>query len=281
MKLSRSAFAGLAIALAATAAHADSPTASTVVAEVNGEVITLGHMIAMRARLPEQFQGVADDVLFEGILDQLVEQSALAQEAGEPLTLRAQIDVDNMWREIVANSLLTQTIEAEITEDAITATYQERYVGADPEPEFNAAHILVETEEEAAELRTQLDDGAAFDDLAREHSLDPGSGTNGGDLGWFGPGAMVEAFDEAVQALEPGELSDPVESQFGWHLIRLNETRAREVPELDQVRGQIVAQLQQEIILERIEAVRESAEITLSADGIDPALLRDQTLLDD
>ncbi|WP_114964602.1 peptidylprolyl isomerase [Alkalilacustris brevis] len=281
MKRMSMAMAGLAVALAASNAQAETPVADTVVAEVNGHSITLGHMIAMRARLPEQFQSVDDEVLFEGILDQLVEQSALAQEAGDAIGRRAQIDLDNMTREIVANSLLTRAVEAEVTEEAIEGAYAERYLDGDPQTEFNAAHILVETEGEAQDLRVQLLDGAEFADLAREHSRDPGSGANGGDLGWFGLGMMVEPFENAVVALEPGEISDPVQSQFGWHLIRLNETRAQEAPALEAVRAQLVGELQQEVVRNRIAEARESAQITLSAEGIDPALLREQTLLDD
>jgi peptidyl-prolyl cis-trans isomerase C len=274
------AAAAVGLGLAAPAA-AEGPDAGTVVARVNDTEITLGHMIAVRARLPEQFQNVADDVLFEGILDQLVEQTALADSAGDDLDLHSRILIENVTREISANSLLSRVAATAVTESAIEAAYAERYLEADPELEYNAAHILVESEEEAIALRSELEEGTDFAELAREHSLDPGSGPSGGDLGWFGAGRMVPDFEQAVMALEPGGLSEPLQTQFGWHLILLVDTRLVETPELAAVRDQIGRELQQDVVRQHIAEVREAAAVELSAEGIDPALLRDQTLLEE
>lgn len=255
--------------------------ASTVVARVNGEEITLGHMIALRARLPQQFQQLPDETLFQGILDQLVEQAAIAQAGADEIGLETQLHLENALNEIRANSLLMRAAEEALTEEEVQAAYQESYADAEPAVEYNAAHILVETEEAARDLIAEIEGGADFAELAQEHSMDPGSGAQGGALGWFGAGMMVEPFQEAVEALEPGALSAPVETQFGWHVIRLNETRDAEAPSLEEVREEIEQEIRQQAVLDHIDRVREGAEIELSAEGIDPALLRDQTLLED
>lgn len=255
--------------------------AGTVLARVNSVEITLGHVIAVMARLPQQFQDMPDDVLFDGILNQLVEQTAVAEGATEPFSLRARIDLENNQREALVNDQLTRVADAAVTDDALQSIYAERYLGAEPESEFNAAHILVETEDEALSLLEEYREGADFADLAREHSLDPGSAARGGDLGWFGTGMMVPPFEEAVLSLEPGAVSDPVETQFGWHLVLLLDTRLVETPEFDEVRDTLAQELQSQAVLDHIAEARENATIELLDEGIDPALIRDQSLLQD
>jgi peptidyl-prolyl cis-trans isomerase C len=134
----------------------------------------------------------------------------------------------------------------------------------------------VETEEQAKELKVQLDGGAAFADLARANSTDS-SAAGGGDLGWFGLGMMVKPFEDAVVALKPGEVSAPVQTQFGWHLILLAETRDAAAPPLDQVRGELAAELQRKAIEEHVAAVTAAATVTRT-EGIDPAVVRSETL---
>ena len=281
MSARMSTIAGAALALClAVPAQADEPTADTVVARVNDTEITLGHMIIVAQRLPEQFQQLPDEQLFDGILDQLVEQTALADTAGEP-DRRTRILLETTQRELIANSLLSQTADAALDDDALETAYAARYLEAEPEQEFSAAHILVETEDLAEELRAELAEGADFAELAQEHSQDPGSAGEGGNLGWFGAGMMVEPFEQAVMDLEPGEVSDPVETQFGWHLIRLDETRDAEVPELDAVRDELTREVREQAVFAHIQEVREAADIELMVEGIDRGLFRDPSLLDD
>jgi len=123
---------------------------------------------------------------------------------------------------------------------------------AQPE-EVMASHILVETEEEAIEIHLQLSEGADFAELARERSIDPGSGSQGGDLGWFGRGMMVAPFEEAAFALEIGELSDIVESEFGFHIILLTDRQNAFEPELSDVIDQVHGDLEEEILSERMQ----------------------------
>jgi peptidyl-prolyl cis-trans isomerase C len=272
---------GVALAVLAPLAAAAETTADTVVATVNGTEITLGHMIAMRENLPEQYQQLPDDALWNGILEQLIQQTALQQAAEPGLTRRDLLNLDNQRRAYVAGASLQAVVAGAVTDAAIEAAYAARVasLAATPASEYNASHILVATEDAAAALRAELDGGADFAELAKLNSTD-GSAASGGELGWFGPGMMVKPFEDAVVAMQPGEIAGPVQTQFGWHLIRLNETRAAALPPLDQMRGELAAALEREAVEGYVTARTEAAEVA-RADGIDPALLRDQSLLDD
>ena len=255
-------------------------SAETVVATVNGTEITLGHMLVLRQRLPQQYQQLPPDVLFNGILDQLVQQTLLG-EGVDTLSNTSQITLDNEERALRAAEELRRVVDAAMTDAAIQQAYDEAFGSADPETEYNASHILVETEEEAATLVTDLEGGADFAELAIEKSTGP-SGPRGGELGWFGTGAMVAPFEEAVVALEVGMVSAPVETQFGWHVIKLNETRIKEAPSLDDVRGQLQEGIQTQAIEARVAEVTEGAEITRTTiEEIDPTILNDMSLLEE
>jgi peptidyl-prolyl cis-trans isomerase C len=179
----------------------------------------------------------------------------------------------------MAAQAIDAVVQSEMTEEMVHEAYQADYAKS-PDMEYHAAHILVETEDEAKALVDQLKNGADFAALAREKSTGP-SGPNGGDLGWFGKGRMVPEFEAAVIALEPGQISDPVQTQFGWHVIQLQETRIPEAPSLDQVRADIETELQTRLIEQRIEELRQAGSVDRSGEaGIDPALLKDTTLLE-
>ena len=261
-----------------TAAHAQS--ASDVVASVNGTDITLGEMIITRAQLPQQYQSLPNDVLFTGILDQLIQQQLLADQL-EVDPSRVAIALLNEARSLRAGEVIAKITDNAVTEEALRAAYDERFAGAEPATEYNAAHILVDTEEEAVAVKARIDGGADFAETAREVSTGP-SGPNGGDLGWFGAGMMVAPFEEAVVALEVGEISGPVETQFGWHIIKLNETRAQELPSLDDVREELTGQLQSAAIESRLTELQDAAEITMPEEGaFDPEALINLDLLMD
>ncbi len=279
MSIRMSAFLVAAMVFAAPARSED-VTAKTVVATVNGTEITLGHMIAARKTLPAQYQALADDVLFEGILDQIIQQSALAQSAGTTIKLRDALVMENERRAYLAGSVLDDAAAAAVTDAALEAAYAERFASAEPSKEFSAAHILVETEEEAKALKAQLDEGADFTALAKEKSTGP-SGPNGGELGWFGLGAMVKPFEDAVLTLEPGQVSDPVQTQFGWHVVKLNETRMAEAPSLDAVRAELQAEIQQKAVEALVADITKAATVEKMVEGIDPALIKNEALLND
>lgn len=258
---------------------AEDVTADTVVATVNGTEITLGHMIAARKTLPAQYLTLPDDVLFKGILDQIIQQQALAEIGESQITKRDELVMANDRRAYLAGSVLDDTAIAAATDEALQKAYDERYAKAEPSKEFNAAHILVETEEDAKALKAEIDGGADFTALAKEKSTGP-SGPNGGELGWFGLGMMVKPFEDAVVTLEPGQVSAPVQTEFGWHIIKLNETRMAAAPDFESVRAELETEIQQAAVEARIAEVTGAATVTRAVEGIDPAILKDDTLID-
>jgi len=265
----------------ATASYAeDMPNAETVVASVNGKTITLGEMIMMKGSLPQQFAQLPDEMLFDGILNQLVQQALLAESIETP-PARVAIALKNEQRQLLAAEAIDALLAAQMSEDAIKAAYDAKYANAQPATEWNASHILVETEEAAADLAKQAREGADFAELAKAHSTGP-SGPNGGQLGWFGAGMMVPAFEQAVAGMQAEQVSDPVQTQFGWHVIRLNETRVAAAPDLAEVRPEIEAELQQKLIEEQLAKLSQGANIDQSAAaGLDKSLLSRIDLLED
>lgn len=259
-------------ALALPVVAQDETTVDTVVATVNGTDITVGHMIVARASLPEQYQQLPDEVLFTGILDQLIQQTALADKFNGELPKRVTLSIENEKRSLTAAEVVEEVMSEADTEDAIKKAYDEQYATADLGEEYNASHILVETEEEAKAIVADLEGGADFAALAKEKSTGP-SGPNGGSLGWFGAGMMVPDFEAAVTEMEIGAVSAPVKTQFGWHVIKLNEKRTSEAPTLESVREELDLQVRQILVQETIEKVTAEAEVDkAAAANIDPAV---------
>ncbi len=270
----------ISAALSLPATAQDKPSIDQVVAIVNDTEITLGHMIIARASLPEQYRQLPDEVLFTGILDQLVQQAALADSYEGDLPARVSLSIENELRSLTAGEVIERNMASPLSEDDVQAAYDEQYANAEAGEEYNASHILVETEEAAIALKEELDNGADFAALAREKSTGP-SGPGGGSLGWFGKGMMVPSFEAAVVTMEPGAVSDPVQTQFGWHVIKLNETRKTEAPSLESVREELELQLRQTRVQTTIEDVTAAADVDRSgAEGLDPAILKDLELLE-
>ena len=276
--------AGFWSALALTAAlsapvFAQEETADTVVATVNGTKITLGHMIALRETLPPEYQQLADDVLYKGIFEQLIQQEVLAQSIPE-LAPRALATIDNDRRGLVSGIAIEGIVKEAVTDEALQAAYDARFKDAKPQTEYNAAHILVKTKEEAEKLKADLAGGADFAELAKANSTDTGSGANGGDLGWFGPGMMVKPFEDAVVAAKVGEVTGPVQTEFGYHLILVKETRVADQPTLDQLRDELASEVENAAINAKIDELTKAATITREGESLDPALLKNAGLID-
>jgi len=259
-------------------AQAQDIAADTVVANVNGVDITIGHMILATATLPDQYRQLPAATLYDAILDQLVQQEALKQ-SNPDMPEHVIIALENETRSLMAGDALEQIMQTAATEAEIEEVYNAEYTTTTGEEEFNASHILVETEDEAKAIVTELEGGADFAALAREKSTGP-SGPNGGSLGWFGKGAMVPEFEAAVLSLEPGELSAPVQTQFGWHVVLLNEQRQADVPRLDEVRPEIAARLRREAVASHVDQLVADAKIERpEIEGLDPEILRNVDLL--
>jgi peptidyl-prolyl cis-trans isomerase C len=285
MLIRTSIFSAMALAAGllgtAPAVAQDAPDPETVVATVDGTDITLGHMIALRSSLPQQYAQLPPDVLFTGILEQLVQQTLLMQDFEGDLSQQGELIIENERRAVIAGEVISNVMGGDLDAEAVQAAYEAKYGDADDETEYNAAHILVETEDEAKALIEDLEGGADFATLAKENSVGP-SAANGGDLGWFGAGTMVETFFNAVTELEAGEVSEPVQTDFGWHVIKLNETRMKDQPSIDEVRAELEEELRQAAFETYVQSLEAEAEVERpDTSGIDPSAINDMTLLED
>lgn len=267
----------LAFGMAAWAEDRPALTADSVLASVNGIDITLGQMITVRDNLPPEYAALPDDVMFNGLLEQLIQQTALSQIGEGRMTRRDEIALEVQRRAYLANSLLAYTADHAVSEEAVLKAYDEKFGQTEPR-EYHAAHILVDGPEKAAMLRSQLDEGADFAELAKENSSD-GAASQGGDLGWFALTDMVEPFAEAVAKMKEGEIAGPVQTRFGWHLIKLMETRIAKAPTIEEVRDRLEGDLRQQAVEKRMSEVLENAKIERMVEGIDPAVLKDSTIL--
>jgi peptidyl-prolyl cis-trans isomerase C len=273
-------WAGLSMAaLLALPSMAEDASMDTVLATVNGTNITLGDVIVTYAGIADQYKTMPDDQLFTGILDQLVQQVALEQEVADKLTKKDNLVLQSTRRNYLANVSLDPVAKAAVTDEALQTAYTAMFANVAPQMEYHASHILVTSEDAAKKLLAEINDGKPFADVAKENSTD-GSAAAGGDLGWFGLGTMVKPFEDAVLAAKVGEVAGPIKTDFGWHLILVTETRDKPNPTLDEVRPQLVAQLQSAAIKAYLTGLTEKATVTRMTDGIDPALMKDATLLD-
>lgn len=269
---------GLAMALPVAAQ--EELTADTVVATVGEAEITIGHMIAMSLNLTEEQRRLPPEVIFEGVLERLIQQEAVSQ-TSSGLSRYGELYIENERRSLLAREALTEMAETvTVSPDEVEEAYQARYADYSPPREFNASHILLESEQDAKKVLLELDAGADFAELAAERSTEP-SGPNGGNLGWFGPGQMVPDFENAVAALEVGEISNPVQTQFGWHVIILNDAREGLVPTLDEVGQELQQELWQQKLAAEVQAIVDAAKKDRrDISGIDLNVLGDGSLIE-
>ena len=272
---------GVAALMMATALPglAESPKADTVMATVNGTDITLGQMIAMRDSLPPQYLAMPDDALFKGILEQLIQQQALADQYKDKLTQHDTLTLENQKLSFLSAKVLDNVAKAAVSDEALKKLYDEKFAAAAPAKEYHARHILVATEEEAKTIKADIDKGSDFNQLAEEKSSDS-SAKNGGDLGWFGLGMMVKPFENAVISAEVGKVSAPVQSDFGWHLVLVKETRIAEKPSLDDMRDELAVEIETAAIDATIAELSGAATIEKPGEKLDPALLKASDLID-
>lgn len=271
--------AALAMGLILAApAWAQDTSADTVLATVNGRDITVGHMIVARSRLPQQYQQLPDEALFDALLDQLVQQAALADQAGEP-SKEVSLILDNERRALVAAEAIGTIVEEAVTEETLKAAYDAAF--AEQRTEYNAAHILFDEGNEAGarEVLAEIEGGADFNEMAREHSTGP-SGPNGGELDWFQAESMVPEFGAAVAEMSPGEVAGPIKTQFGWHLIKLNDTRPAEAPPMEAVQGQLEETIRRTAVEAALSEAEAAADVTRAdLSGIDRNVLSNTELL--
>jgi peptidyl-prolyl cis-trans isomerase C len=251
----------------------------TVLATVNGTNITLGDVIVTYASIDDQYRQMPDDQLFKGILDQLVQQVALEQDLGDKLSAKDLLVLKATKRNYLANVALDPIATGAVTDAALQAAYDAAIAAMPPMTEYHASHILVDSEDKAGKLLADIQGGKPFADVAMENSTD-GSAKAGGDLGWFSLGTMVQPFEDAVVAAKVGEVAGPVQTDFGWHLVLVTETRVKAPPTLDEMRQQLSGQVQADAIKAYLKVLTDKATVTRTTDGIDPAAMKDTALLD-
>ncbi|KZL16550.1 putative peptidyl-prolyl cis-trans isomerase Cbf2 precursor [Pseudovibrio axinellae] len=266
------AVAALVVGLnVAQAQDADTaPDLNKPVAKVGNSVITEADLAFAAQDYAQQLQRVPPTEWRKVLTDVLVEMKLLA-DAGEAEKLSETDDFKRLMAfermRALRNAYFQKNIQSTITEDEVKAAYDAKYANFQGTPEVHAAHILVKTEDEARDIIKQLEGGADFAELAKEKSTGP-SGPNGGDLGFFGKGQMVPEFEKAAYDLKPGEFTkEPVQTQFGYHVILNKETRTQPAPTFDAVEGQ----LRQELVLAKFSTVLEElkAKNTVEIIGAD------------
>ncbi|MGF6479272.1 peptidylprolyl isomerase [Paraburkholderia sp. JPY419] len=246
------------------AAFAAAPAFAQNIAVVNGTPIPKSRADALIQQLVHQGQQDTPQ-LQQAVREELVNREILMQEAlrrGVPNRpdIKAQIAVAQQT--VVLRALIEDFVKNNQPTDAeVTARYNALVKEAGGK-EYHLHHILVDNEQQAKDLIAKIKAGASFEDLAKQYSKDPGSGKNGGDLDWSDPKAYVPEFADAAAHLQKGQMTDtPVRTQFGWHIIRVDDIRAVTPPPLEQVRAQIVQQIQQEKLQAFEENLRKNAKI--------------------
>jgi peptidyl-prolyl cis-trans isomerase C len=252
------------IALIAALVLSCSSALAQNVAVVNGKPITKATEDLWIKELVRSGQKDSPE-LRQQIKNQLVQREVLMQEAtklgiANNADVKFQLDVQRQ-NTIIQAMLRAEAAKSPVTDAEVKAAYeaQKKQVGA---KEYRARHILVENEDQAKAIIDQIKKGAKFEDIAKKQSKDPGSGANGGELDWAGADAYVKPFSDALTGLKKGEMTQaPVKSQFGYHVIRLEDTRDTQFPSLDQVKPQIVEALQQQKVQGFVQKLMKDAKI--------------------
>lgn len=266
-RLIHSGVGALALTLAlAGAASAQEPKAdeNPVLAVVEGEEIRLSDAEALREQLPEEYRQVPLERIYPALVDNLINTKLAAADArkkGVQDDARFKREMAFLRERTLERHVMSQAIEDGIDEAEVRKRYEALSESTQGASEIRARHILVTDQAKAEEIIATLEGGADFAELAKKESTGP-SGDSGGDLGYFSKGQMVPAFEEAAFALEPGTFTkQPVKTRFGWHVIKVEDRKAKAPPPFEQVAGQIRGEMAQEIGRKYIQDLREGAEI--------------------
>jgi peptidyl-prolyl cis-trans isomerase C len=251
-------------ALAAAAIGIALPAAAQNVAIVNGKPVPKERVDMLQAQLAKAGRQVSPEMQGQ-LKDEVITREIFMQEAQ-----KRGLDASDDYKaqiELARQTILIRELFADyqkknpVTDAEIKAEY-DKFAAANGGKEFKARHILVEKEDEAKKIIADLKKGSKFEDLAKKMSKDPGSGQNGGDLDWANPSSYVPEFAEAMIKLKKGETTPaPVKSQFGWHVIRVDDIRDAQLPKFDEVKPQIAQQLQQQKLAQFQESLRKAAKV--------------------
>ena len=251
-------------AAAAVALLAALPAFAQNAAIVNGKPVPKARMDVLAQQLAAAGRPVTPEMQGQ-LREEVVAREIFMQEA-QKQGLDATDDYKNQLelarQAILIRQLFDNYRKTNAVSDADAQAEYDKFVAANSGKEYKARHILVEKEEQAQKILADLKKGAKFEDLAKKQSKDPGSGANGGDLDWAAPGSFVPEFSEAMIKLKKGETTAvPVKSQFGYHIIRVDDIRQAQLPKLEEVKPQIVQQLQQQRLQKYQEELRAKAKV--------------------
>ena len=240
------------------------PALAQNVAIVNGKPIPKERVEVLKDQVQRSGREVSPEM--EGqIKDEVIAREIFMQEAqkrGLEASTEYKAQMELARQTILIRELFNDyQTKNPVTDAEIKAEY-EKFVAANSGKEYKASHILVEKEDEAKAIIASIKKGGKFADIAKKQSKDPGSGANGGDLDWANPSSYVSEFTEALVKLNKGQMTQtPVKSQFGWHIIRLDDTRDAQLPKLDEVKPQVAQQLQQQKLAKFQEDLRAKAKV--------------------
>lgn len=249
--------------------------ADDVVARVNGKDITAAEVQMATDVFGEQLAQIPEAQRRSMVIDALVDMHVMAdaaQAAGVADSPKYKARMAFLEAQALRNTYVEDDLQAKISEDDIKARYEKDIAGYVAPEEVHARHILVKTEDEANAILKELAAGGDFQAIAKEKSQDPGSKANGGDLGFFAKGQMVPEFEAEAFALKPGETSaKPIKTQFGYHIMKVEERRTQPVPALDQVRDQVIQMVERDKYQEALAKMRGEAKIEILTPPAAPA----------
>jgi len=254
----------LAVAVAATLSALAPAAMAQNVAIVNGKPVPKARVDALMQQMARSGRPVTPE-LENQIKDEVIAREIFMQEAqkrGLDATEDYKVQMELARQAILIRELFNEVQKKNgVTDEEVKAEY-DKFVASNGGKEYRARHILVEKEDQAKALIAQIKKGAKFEDLAKKNSKDPGSGANGGDLDWANPASYVKEFTEAMLKLNKGQMTqEPVKSQFGWHIIRLDDTREAKLPTLDEIKPQISQQLLRQKMEKFQNDLREKAKV--------------------
>lgn len=247
-----------------------------IVANVNNEDISLETMIHAMNELPPEIQSQPFMSYYEDLLERVIDIKLFAQEGkkmklDEEPSVRAAIDF--VIEKVLMQAFLSKYVQENIKEENLKASYNNFIADETSREEIKASHILMDTESEAIDVINMLNDGDDFAELAKNKSTGP-SGPSGGDLGWFKRGQMVPPFEKAAFSLNKNEITQrPVQTQFGWHVIKIFDKRIPEAPSYESMKNKLIQDLERKIVSKKIQDLRNDALIEkLSSSELEPLL---------
>jgi peptidyl-prolyl cis-trans isomerase C len=246
------AFAGLSLSVAAQN-----------IAIVNGKAVPTSRAEALAQQVARSGRPMTPEVEAQ-IKEEVIAREIFMQEAqkrGLDATPEYKTQIELARQTILIRELFAEFQKTSAVTDADVQAEYDKFVAANGGKEYRARHILVETQAQAEAILASLKKGGKFEDIAKKQSKDPGSGANGGDLDWAAAGNYVKEFSDAMVALNKGQVSAPVQSQFGFHIIRLDDVREAQLPKLEDVKPQIVQQMTQQRMAAFQQELRAKAKV--------------------